>query len=187
MGVTNGLAAVLPLVKKNPKTSAIVFTGSKQPLQLRRCKVNTENGTGKQGITNPPGNAAYNASKAAIKSLAESLSYDLRDTQTSVHLLVPGWTFTGLVGNDPDAEEPTPKPDGAWTAQQVAEYMHEEMGRKKFYIICPDNDTTEKMDNRRMRWAAEDVVQRRPPLTRWREEWKEKSEAWMQEEAEAGR
>jgi short-subunit dehydrogenase len=51
----------------------------------------------KQGITNPPGNAAYNASKAAVRTLAEHLSHDLKDTKTSVHLLVPGWTFTGLV------------------------------------------------------------------------------------------
>jgi NAD(P)-dependent dehydrogenase (short-subunit alcohol dehydrogenase family) len=51
----------------------------------------------KQGITNPPGNPAYNASKAAVKSLAEHLGFDLKDTRTSVHLLVPGWTFTGLV------------------------------------------------------------------------------------------
>jgi NAD(P)-dependent dehydrogenase (short-subunit alcohol dehydrogenase family) len=53
----------------------------------------------KQGITNPPGNAAYNASKSAVKTLAEHLSYDLKDTQTTVHLLVPGWTFTGLVSH----------------------------------------------------------------------------------------
>src|ERR1700760_3985247 len=66
-------------MKDQEGQSAIVITGSKQ------------------GITNPPGNAAYNASKAAVKTLAEHLSYDLKDTKTSVHLLVPGWTFTGLV------------------------------------------------------------------------------------------
>lgn len=80
-GVINGIGAGLPLVKKAAETkpTSIVITGSKQ------------------GITNPPGNPAYNASKAAVKSLAEQLSYDLRDTKTSVHLLVPGWTHTGLV------------------------------------------------------------------------------------------
>jgi len=41
-------------------------------------------------ITNPPGNPAYNASKSAVKTIAEQLSYDLRDTKTSVHLLIPG-------------------------------------------------------------------------------------------------
>lgn len=80
-GVIHGINTFLPVVKEasTSKPSAIVITGSKQ------------------GITNPPGNPAYNASKAAVKSLAEQLSYDLKDTKTSVHLLVPGWTFTGMV------------------------------------------------------------------------------------------
>jgi len=52
----------------------------------------------KQGITNPPGNPAYNASKSAVKTLAEHLSWDFRERKDiAVHLLVPGWTFTGLV------------------------------------------------------------------------------------------
>lgn len=61
------------------KPTAIVITGSKQD------------------ITNPPGNAAYNASKAAVKTLAEHLCWDLKEETTTVHLLVPAWTFTGLV------------------------------------------------------------------------------------------
>lgn len=81
-GVINGLNAYAPSFQaRDPsgEPAAIVVTGSKQ------------------GITNPPGNAAYNASKAAVKALAEHLSYDLRETGVGVHLLVPGWTFTGLV------------------------------------------------------------------------------------------
>lgn len=80
-GVINGLNAYVPSFKerRGKEPSAIVITGSKQ------------------GITNPPGNPAYNASKAAVKTLAEHLSYDLKDTSIGVHLLVPGWTFTGLV------------------------------------------------------------------------------------------
>lgn len=77
----HGINTFLPVVKEASasKPSAIIVTGSKQ------------------GITNPPGNPAYNASKAAVKSLTEQLSYDLKDTKISVHLLVPGWTFTGMV------------------------------------------------------------------------------------------
>ena len=83
-GVINGLNAYVPSFQKrdSEEPSAIIITGSKQ------------------GITNPPGNAAYNASKAAVKALAEHLSYDLRETNVGVHLLVPGWTFTGLVSHD---------------------------------------------------------------------------------------
>lgn len=80
-GVINGLNAYVPSFRSRSSNepSAIVITGSKQ------------------GITNPPGNPAYNASKAAVKALAEHLSHDLRETKIGVHLLVPGWTFTGLV------------------------------------------------------------------------------------------
>jgi hypothetical protein len=38
---------------------------------------------------------------------------------------------------------------------------------QQFYIICPDNDVTAEMDRKRMRWAADDVIERRPPLSRW--------------------
>lgn len=45
----------------------------------------------KQGITNPPGNAAYNAAKAAVKSLTEGLSHELRQqahSKVTAHLFV---------------------------------------------------------------------------------------------------
>lgn len=156
-GVINGIATFLPSIRANPAPSAIVITGSKQ------------------GITNPPGNPAYNASKAAVKSLAEHLSYDLRSTSTSVHLLVPGWTHTGLTG----AETAKQKPDGAWTPQQVASHLEEKMGEDIFYILCPDNDVTVDKDRRRMLWTTGDVINERPPLSRWREEYKVEAEEWM--------
>lgn len=152
-----GLATFLPLLRSSSGPKSIVITGSKQ------------------GINNPPGNPAYNASKAAVKSLAESLSYELRSTQTSVHLLVPGWTFTGLTGGGGLKD----KPEGAWWPEQVAEYLEKKMAEKKFYIICPDNDVTEEKDKKRMLWTVGDVVNERPPLSRWREEYKEEGEEWM--------
>lgn len=82
-GVINGINTLLPVVQASTKPSSVIITGSKQ------------------GITNPPGNAAYNASKSAVKTLAEHLSWDLRETSTSVHLLVPGWTFTGMARHLP--------------------------------------------------------------------------------------
>ncbi|KAJ4161739.1 hypothetical protein NW765_009824 [Fusarium oxysporum] len=158
-GVIHGINTFLPVVQDAAKSkpTSIVITGSKQ------------------GITNPPGNPAYNASKAAVKTLAEHLSWDLKDTSTSVHLLVPGWTYTGLTRATPDGV----KPAGAWTAEQVADYLYEKMGKNEFYIICPDNDVTEEQDKKRMTWAAGDVVQRRPPLSRWRGEWKQEAEETM--------
>ncbi|TAQ89288.1 hypothetical protein B7494_g2363 [Chlorociboria aeruginascens] len=133
----------------------------------------------KQGITNPPGNPAYNASKAAVKSVAEGLDFEMeaRRTGVSVHLLVPGWTFTGLTGRDKAKEKG--KPDGAWTAEQVVEYAEKKIEEGKFYIVCPDNETSETVDRKRMLWGVGDIVYGRPALSRWREGWKQKSEEWM--------
>jgi hypothetical protein len=63
----------------------------------------------------------------------------------------------------------------------VVEYLELKMGEGIFYVICPDNDVTEEMDKKRMLWGANDLVQGRPPLTRWREEWKAENEKWMSE------
>lgn len=164
-GVIHGLNVLLPLTTAT-SPSSVIITGSKQ------------------GITNPPGNPAYNASKAAVKALAEHLSYDLAKTSphTSVHLLIPGWTFTGLSGNKPfakEGEERREKPAGAWSPDQVVEFLEVKMVEGKFWVICPDGDVTEEMDRRRMLWTANDAVQGRPPLSRWREELKGEAEEWM--------
>ncbi|KAF2760425.1 short chain dehydrogenase/reductase [Pseudovirgaria hyperparasitica] len=160
-GVINGLTTFVPVMQaqSQDKPSAIVITGSKQ------------------GITNPPGNPAYNASKAAVKTLAEHLSYDLRDTPTSVHLLVPGWTYTGLTR----AAGANEKPAGAWWPSQVAEFLYEKMAKGSFYAICPDNDVDEKTDKKRMMWAQGDIVFDRQPCSRWRSEYKEENAKWMKE------
>ncbi|KAF5229610.1 hypothetical protein FANTH_14119 [Fusarium anthophilum] len=157
-GVINGITTMLPVLKSQANSS-IVITGSKQ------------------GITNPPGNPAYNASKAALNSITEQLSYDLRDTTTKVHLLVPGWTFTGLGGGSPSSQRP--KPPAAWTPEQVADFMEDRMSKGDFYIICPDNEVTEEMDRKRILWSAGDIVHRRPALSRWRSEFKDQVSDWM--------
>ncbi|KAL2042374.1 hypothetical protein N7G274_004864 [Stereocaulon virgatum] len=156
-GVINGISTFLPSLRTQTQPTSIVITGSKQ------------------GITNPPGNPGYNASKAAIKSLAEHLSYDLRATPTSVHLLVPGWTFTGLTGGGGTKE----KPEGAWAPEQVAGYLEEKMGEGVFYVVCPDGDVSSEMDKKRMLWSVGDVVHERPPLSRWRDGYRDDAEKWM--------
>ena len=52
----------------------------------------------KQGITTPPGDPAYNVSKAGVKAFTEALQHELRNTpdcRISAHLLIPGFVFTG--------------------------------------------------------------------------------------------
>ena len=161
-GVINGINAFFPHFDGNSSDAkAIVVTGSKQ------------------GITNPPGNPAYNASKSAVKTITEHLSFDLAKSSpsTSVHLLVPGWTFTGLTGGG----KTKTKPDGAWSAEQVADFLYKKMGEGKFYAICPDNDVDWETDRKRMMWTMGDVVYERHPQSRWREEYKEESTKTMAE------
>ena len=119
----------------------------------------------KQGITNPPGNPAYNASKAAVKSATESLQHALRNTencQVSAHLLVPGYTFTGLT-----RQRQSEKPAGAWHAEEVVDFMMRSIGNGDFYIICPDNEVSSADDQKRIMWGAGDVAFNRTPLSRW--------------------
>ncbi|EFW13503.1 hypothetical protein D8B26_004155 [Coccidioides posadasii str. Silveira] len=175
-GVLNGIYTFLPMISEaaaqGPK--AIVITGSKQ------------------GITNPPGanNPAYNASKSALKSIAEFLAHDMHSNSATknvhVHLLIPGWTFTGLTGSEGpihDDQALALKPKGAWIPSQVARYMYEKMNQGKFYIVCPDEDVSEALDKARMEWAIGDIIEGRPALSRWHEEWKDKASEWINEEA----
>ncbi|KIW37649.1 uncharacterized protein PV06_10289 [Exophiala oligosperma] len=174
-GIVHGLTTFLPMVQKASGPSAVVLTGSKQ------------------GITNPPSNPAYNATKSAVKTVAEQLAYDLRtesssiyNPRVSVHLLVPGWTFTGLSGNQgpvPDEEALSKKPRGAWLASQVCEYGVKKMAEGKFYIICPDTDVDEALDQARMTWGAGDVVEGRSPLSRWDDKYKNEAADWIAKEA----
>lgn len=170
-GYINGLASFLPVVQKSTGASAVIMTGSKQ------------------GITNPPGNPAYNASKSAVKTLAEHLSHDMRSSHPniSVHLLIPGWTFTGLSGNGgpvSDEEAMKTKKPGAWLPSQVAEYGYQKMADGKFYIVCPDNDVTEELDQARMTWGAGDWIEGRSALSRWDENFKDEAAEWIKKEAD---
>ncbi len=157
-GVINGVHAFTPAMIAQGTAGAIVNTGSKQ------------------GITCPPGNTAYNVTKAGIKVLTEGLQHELRNTsgcRISAHLLVPGFTFTGITqGNRAE------KPPGAWTADQVIDYAMDRMGAGDFYIICPDNDVSTELDRKRIRWAADDIVFNRKPLSRWHPDYKDEFEAF---------
>ncbi len=117
----------------------------------------------KQGITLPPGNSAYNVSKAGVKAFTELLAHELRRAapgRLSAHLLVPGFTYTCMT-NRPE------KPEGAWSADQVAETMIDGIGRGDFYLWCLDHETTRAIDERRIAWAAGDLIENRPALSRW--------------------
>jgi NAD(P)-dependent dehydrogenase (short-subunit alcohol dehydrogenase family) len=119
----------------------------------------------KQGITTPPGDPAYNVSKAGVKAFTEALQHELRNaagSRLSAHLLIPGFVFTGLT-----ARGRSEKPAGAWTPEQTIDFMIDRVSAGDFYILCPDNDVPRSLDERRILWAAGDVVENRPALSRW--------------------
>ncbi|MBE7204717.1 MAG: SDR family NAD(P)-dependent oxidoreductase [Parafilimonas terrae] len=156
-GVINGVEVFAPTMAASGRPGLIINTGSKQ------------------GITTPPGNAAYNVSKAAVKAFTEATAHELRNTpgcHASAHLLIPGFTYTGLT----KANE---KPAAAWTAEQVVDFMLESLERGDFYILCPDNDVARATDEKRMLWAMGDIVENRPALSRWHPDYKEAFERFM--------
>jgi len=146
-GVINGCQVFVPGMIERGKPGLIINTGSKQ------------------GITTPPGDPAYNVSKAGVKAFTEALQHELRnitDCMISAHLLVPGFVFTPLTSRGR-----TELPEGAWTPEQTIDFMAESLARGDFYILCPDNDVSRDLDEKRILWAAGDIVENRPPLSRW--------------------
>jgi NAD(P)-dependent dehydrogenase (short-subunit alcohol dehydrogenase family) len=146
-GIINGSRIFAPNMVARGRAGLIINTGSKQ------------------GITTPPGDPAYNVSKAGVKAFTEALQHELRNTagcRITAHLLIPGFVFTGLT-----AKGRTEKPAGAWTAEQTVNFMLARLEAGDFYILCPDNDVPRALDEKRMLWAAGDIVENRPPLSRW--------------------
>jgi NAD(P)-dependent dehydrogenase (short-subunit alcohol dehydrogenase family) len=126
----------------------------------------------KQGITTPPGDPAYNVSKAGVKVFTEALQHELRSREgckLSAHLLIPGFVFTSLT-----AKGRTEKPKGAWTPEQTVDFMLESLERGDFYILCPDNEVARATDEKRIAWAAGDIIENRPPLSRWHPDYGER-------------
>jgi NAD(P)-dependent dehydrogenase (short-subunit alcohol dehydrogenase family) len=152
-GVVNGVQAFLPAMLAQKTPGIVVNVGSKQ------------------GITNPPSNPPYNVAKAAVKAYTELLQHELRETEdaaVTAHLLIPGMTTTGRREHRP----------GAWMPDQVVDFMMAALDRGDFYILCPDGEVTPEMDRKRILWAAGDIFENRPALSRWHVDYKVKFEGF---------
>ena len=53
------------------------------------------------------------------------------------------------------------------TPEETVNFMVNRLGAGDFYILCPDNDVPRWLDERRILWAAGDIVENRPALSRW--------------------
>ncbi|WP_425074228.1 SDR family NAD(P)-dependent oxidoreductase [Sagittula sp. S175] len=162
MGIVRGAQAFAPAMAATGRPGLIVCTGSKQ------------------GITTPPGDPAYNVSKAGVKAFTEALQHELRGMKgcaVEARLFIPGWVHTPLT-----ARGRVEKPEGAWTPEQVVDYLFDALERDDFYILCPDGDVDRRTDEKRIAWAAGDIIENRPPLSRWQGEWDGAFKAWMEAE-----
>ena len=152
-GIVYGTQVFVPRMIERGRPGLVINTGSKQ------------------GITTPPGDPAYNVSKSGVKTFTEALAHELRNTeghQLTAHLLIPGFVFTDLTRGSR-----TEKPPGAWTPEQTAEFLFQSLERGDFYILCPDNDVSRELDEKRMAWAIGDIIENRPPLSRWHPDYAE--------------
>ena len=156
-GIIEGSRIFAPSMMASGKPALIINTGSKQ------------------GITTPPGDPAYNVSKAGVKAFTEALQHELRNKEgckVTAHLLIPGFVFTPLT-----ASGRTEKPAAAWTPEETVEFMIQSIHAGDFYILCPDHDVSRALDERRIAWAAGDIIENRPPLSRWHPDFSERFKA----------
>ncbi|CAN7648967.1 SDR family NAD(P)-dependent oxidoreductase [Rhizobium sp. LjRoot254] len=161
-GVIHGSRVFGPKMLAHGEPGLIINTGSKQ------------------GITTPPGDPAYNIAKAGVKVFTEALEHELRNTEggrISAHLLIPGFVFTGLT-----AGNRTEKPAAAWTSEQTVEFMMASLAKGDFYILCPDNDVPRSLDEKRIHWAAHDIIENRPPLSRWHKDYGDAFKAFLEKD-----
>jgi NAD(P)-dependent dehydrogenase (short-subunit alcohol dehydrogenase family) len=159
MGVLNGVQSFVPGMVESGLPGLVINTGSKQ------------------GITQPPGDTAYNVSKSGVKALTEGLAHTLREKtagRVSAHLLIPGFTYTGMT-----ARRLAQQPPGAWTPAQVADRLVSGIVQGEFYILCQDNETTREQDEKRILWAALDIIENRPALSRWHPDYKDTFQSFM--------
>ena len=158
-GVLHGVQRFVPDMVASERPGLVINTGSKQ------------------GITQPPGDTAYNVSKSGIKSLTEGLAHTLlqkTEGRVTAHLLIPGFTYTGMIKRF--IKE---KPAAAWDPDQVVDFLLGALARGDFYILCPDNDVTREMDERRILWNTYDLIENRPALSRWNPAYEDQFEAFV--------
>ncbi|MEM6580016.1 MAG: SDR family NAD(P)-dependent oxidoreductase [Pseudomonadota bacterium] len=160
-GVIHGCHTFIPKMLASGESGAVINTGSKQ------------------GITRPPGNYAYNLSKAGVVAYTESIADGFLRAENcglSAHLLIPGFVYTGMISKFlPE------KPAAAWSAEQTVDFMLQSLAKGDFYILCPDNEVTRDIDEKRIQWNADDLIKNRPALSRWNPDYEEAFKTFMKE------
>ncbi len=167
MGVVHGVQAFVPAMIAGNAPGIVINTGSKQ------------------GITQPPGNTAYNVSKAGVKALTEGLGHTLRQqtgARISAHLLIPGFTYTGMT-----AARVATQPPGAWSPHRLLISCLQ--GLQPVISTC-----FVRITRRRRNRIADELlglhmilIENRPALSRWHPGWREALARFMATGSFAGR
>lgn len=159
MGIVHTCHAFIPSMLEHGESGVVINTGSKQ------------------GITRPPGNYAYNLSKTGVLAYTESIAMAFRNEENcnlTAHLLIPAFVYTPMV-----AKFIPQKPPFAATAEETVSFMLEALAKDEFYILCPDNETPRALDEKRIQWTADDIIQNRPALSRWHPDYEKAFKAFV--------
>lgn len=122
LGVARGCRAFVPLLKRQ-RSGRIVNTASMA------------------GLTNPPHMAAYNATKAAVVAISETLRVELAEHDVGVSVVCPSFVRTNLLesfrGATPDVQKTTTRllTKAKQSAEEVAELVHAGVERGDFLIL----------------------------------------------------
>ena len=161
MGVVNLCNVFIPSMLKHGEDGIVVNTASKQ------------------GITRPPGNYAYNLSKAGIVAYTEAISHAFlieENCKLKSSLLIPAFVYTPMI-----SAFISEKPDFAATAEETIDCFFKALKRDEFYILCPDNETNRKVDEKRIQWSVDDIIKSRPAMSRWHPDFKDEFENYMKD------
>ncbi len=161
-GVIHGSQVFAPGMIERGRRGLIINTGSKQ------------------GITTPPGDPAYNVAKAGVKTFTEALAHELRNAPgrpAERASLDPGLRVHGA------HRQGSHRQAGGRLDAGADRRFHDAAEAGDFYILCPDNDVPRLLDERRILWAAGDVVENRPALSRWHPDYAEAFAAFVKNAA----
>ncbi|HVM46130.1 MAG TPA: SDR family oxidoreductase [Candidatus Thermoplasmatota archaeon] len=129
LGVARGCKAFVPILKRQ-RSGRIVNTASMA------------------GLTHPPHMAAYNATKAAVVSISETLRTELAEHGIGVSVVCPSFIRTNLLesfrGATPDVQRTTKRllTRAKLSAEEVAQIVHRGVERGDFLILT-DKDGTQ--------------------------------------------
>ena len=156
-GVIHGVQAFVPGMIAQARPRLIVNTGSKQ------------------GITLPPGNTAYNVSKAGVKTFTEALAHELRNSTGPRHR-APADPRLHLHRHDAArARKAARRMDGGAGGR-----LHDRGHRpRRLLYSLPGQRDPREVDEKRMAWAAGDLIHNRPALSRWHPDFGDAFAAFM--------